>query len=106
MLLPNAQCAPPCWWEIIPGQTTVETATTFFTVRGLPWSGYRVTTPLRTLLDVAASPLSQEHLDKAVVQALERGMVRRAALETAPCAPTARQRLAQALASAPRVTEL
>ncbi len=69
-------------------------------------AGYRVTTPLRTLLDVADSPLSQEHLDKAVAEALERGMVRRQALETAPCMPTARQRLAQALASAPRVTEL
>ncbi|MEJ5312638.1 MAG: type IV toxin-antitoxin system AbiEi family antitoxin domain-containing protein [Anaerolineae bacterium] len=69
-------------------------------------TGYRVTTPLRTLLDVADSPLSQEHLDKAVSQALERGMVRRAALETAPCTPTARQRLTQALASAPRITEL
>ena len=69
-------------------------------------AGYRVTTPLRTLLDVADSPLSQEHLDKAVAQALERGMVRRTALETASCAPTARQRLAQALESAPRLTEL
>jgi len=69
-------------------------------------TGYRVTTPLRTLLDVADSPLSQEHLDKAVVQALDRGMVRRAALETAPCKPTARHRLAQALEAAPRCTEL
>ena len=37
MLLPNAQCAPPCWWGIIPGQTTVETAETLFTARGLSW---------------------------------------------------------------------
>lgn len=47
MLLPNAQCALPCWWEIIPGQTTVETATTFFTVRGLPW--YHFKSPSREL---------------------------------------------------------
>ena len=36
--------------------------------------GYQVTTPLRTLLDVADSPLSQEHLNRAVWDALERGL--------------------------------
>lgn len=50
--------------------------------------GYRVTTPLRTLLDVAASPLSAEHLGVAVAQALAWGLVReralRAALAAAP----------------------
>lgn len=45
--------------------------------------GYRVTTPLRTLLDVAASPLSLEHLEAATSEALERGLVRRRALEEA-----------------------
>lgn len=68
-------------------------------------AGYRVTTPLRTLLDVADSPLSQEHLDQAVTQALERGMVHRTALETARCTPAAHQRLAQALELAPRLGE-
>jgi predicted transcriptional regulator of viral defense system len=45
--------------------------------------GYRVTTPLRTLLDVAASPLSLEHLEAATIEALERGLVRRRALAEA-----------------------
>lgn len=55
--------------------------------------GYRVTTPLRTLLDVAASSISPEHLEAATVQALERGLVMR-------------KRLAKALQRAPeRVRE-
>ena len=45
--------------------------------------GYRITTPLRTLLDVAASPLSVEHLEAATSEALERGLVRRRALDEA-----------------------
>jgi len=45
--------------------------------------GYRITTPLRTLLDVAVSPLSLEHLEAATSEALERGLVRRRALEEA-----------------------
>jgi predicted transcriptional regulator of viral defense system len=45
--------------------------------------GFRVTTPLRTLLDVAAAGVSQEQLDKAVSDAVGRGLVRRAALEAA-----------------------
>ena len=63
-------------------------------------TSYLVTTPLRTLLDVADSPLSQEHLNKAVRDALERGLVRRHLLETAPCTPEARRRLDQALVAA------
>ena len=39
--------------------------------------GFRVTTPLRTLLDVSAGATSQEQLEKAVSEALERGLVRR-----------------------------
>lgn len=50
--------------------------------------GYRVTTPLRTLLDVGASGISPEHLGAATVQALERGLVMR-------------RRLAKALQRAP-----
>ena len=60
-------------------------------------TGYRVTTPLRTLLDVADSPLSQEHLNRAVRDALERGLVRRRLLETVPCSSEVRRRLEQAL---------
>jgi predicted transcriptional regulator of viral defense system len=63
-------------------------------------TGYQVTTPLRTLLDVAGGPLSQEHLDKAVRDAFERGLVRRRLLETATCSPAARRRLDQALIAA------
>jgi predicted transcriptional regulator of viral defense system len=63
-------------------------------------TGYRVTTPLRTLLDVSSSPLSQEHLNKAVRDALERGLVHRRLLETVPCSPDARRRLDQALTTA------
>ena len=63
--------------------------------------GYRVTTPLRTLLDVALSPLSQEHLDAAVSDALERGLVRRSQLENASYPLEARRRLARALSAVP-----
>ena len=37
--------------------------------------GYRLTTPERTLLDAAAGDLSQEQLDIAVADALDRGLV-------------------------------
>lgn len=46
--------------------------------------GYRVTTPLRTILDIARSPrVSPEHLETAVAEALERGLVRRKRLRRA-----------------------
>ena len=41
------------------------------------WS---VTTPLRTLADVASGDLSQEHIDQAVADALERGLLTRRTL--------------------------
>ena len=47
------------------------------------WEGLAVTEPLRTLLDVAASTLSPEHLEAATLEALDRGLVRRAALAKA-----------------------
>ena len=62
-------------------------------------NGYQVTSPLRTLLDVADSPLSQEHLNAAVRDALDRGLTRRFLLEAAPCSPKVRSRLNQALAA-------
>lgn len=37
-------------------------------------SGFRVTTPLRTVLDVATTDLSQEHVDRAVVDAVRQGL--------------------------------
>ena len=60
--------------------------------------GYLVTTPLRTLIDVAGSALSQEYLDAAVKEALERGLVRRSVLGSVRCEPAARRRLDRALA--------
>jgi predicted transcriptional regulator of viral defense system len=40
-------------------------------------TGFRVTVPLRTLLDVAANGVAEEQLQKAVADALARGLVRR-----------------------------
>jgi len=40
-------------------------------------AGFRVTTPQRTLLDVAAGRVPQEQLEKAVAEALSRGLVRK-----------------------------
>jgi len=65
-------------------------------------TGYRVTTPLRTLLDAVRSSLSQEHVNRAVSDALQRGLVTRRLLETAPGAPDGRDRLNRALAAAQR----
>lgn len=45
--------------------------------------GYRITTPLQTLLDAAASPLSPEHLAAATRDALNSGLVHRQVLDTA-----------------------
>ncbi len=45
--------------------------------------GFRVTTPLRTIVDVAQSGVSTEQLGKAVAEALDRGLVRRTKLEQA-----------------------
>jgi predicted transcriptional regulator of viral defense system len=43
-------------------------------------AGFRVTTPLRTLLDVAVDGISREQLEKAVDETLTRGLVRRTQL--------------------------
>jgi predicted transcriptional regulator of viral defense system len=55
--------------------------------------GYRVTTPFRTLLDVAEGGVSQEHLEKAVAEALSRGLVRK-------------NKLAEAARNSPRLHRL
>ncbi len=55
--------------------------------------GFRVTTPLRTLLDAAEGGVSQEQLEKAVAEALERGLARE-------------RRLAEAVRSHPRLDRL
>lgn len=55
--------------------------------------GYRITTPLRTLLDVATVGISPEHLDDAVHDALQTGLVMRSELLNAITdAPTDVQR--------------
>lgn len=62
--------------------------------------GWRVTTPLRTLVDVAGGDLSQEQIDLAVTQALERGLTTRRAIlrRTADESPRAALRLERSLA--------
>lgn len=61
--------------------------------------GVRVTTPLRTLLDLSSSSLSPEHLEQAVQQAISRGMVTRDKLQTAmqQLPEKSQQRLTKAL---------
>ncbi len=61
--------------------------------------GYSLATPRRTLVDVAAAPLSQAHLNRAVADALGRGLVLAADLMSAPAADLAAGRLRQALAT-------
>ena len=62
--------------------------------------GFLVTTPLCTLLDVADSALSPEHLAAALRSALDRGLVRRSRLEEAQTPAKARRRLAEAMMAA------
>ncbi len=62
--------------------------------------GFQVTSPLRTLLDVAADEgISEEHLRRAVVEALERGLVRKASLAAAAKKLPAAHRLSRVLGS-------
>jgi predicted transcriptional regulator of viral defense system len=67
------------------------------------WEGLRVTTPLRTLIDLAdEGRFGREQLGRAVEDALARGAVRRNQIEAAlrePDAPASRARLAEALAA-------
>jgi predicted transcriptional regulator of viral defense system len=64
--------------------------------------GYRVTTPLRTLLDAAASPISQEHINSAVQDALDKGLIRYRLLARIKAAPGVQSRIEQALAASDR----
>ena len=59
--------------------------------------GFRVTNPLRTLLDIAAGTTSQEQLEKAVAEALNRGLVRRNKLAEVIRSTTGMDRLERAL---------
>jgi predicted transcriptional regulator of viral defense system len=60
--------------------------------------GFRVTGPLRTLLDAAASDVPEEQLQKAVADALARGLVRRNKLLKAAKKSPRSQRLLRILA--------
>ena len=63
--------------------------------------GFRVTTPLRTLLDVGAGDsVPQEQLNRIVRQALDKGLVRRPKLVAAIKGHPAETRRSQALRSA------
>lgn len=65
-------------------------------------AGYTVTTPLRTLVDIAAGDLSQEIVDAAVADALREGLVTRRRLlrRTADAAARPALRMERALAKA------
>ena len=63
--------------------------------------GFSVTTPLRTLLDIAADEtVSEEHVQRAVVESLERGLIRRSKLEAAIKKTPQAKRLFKSLATA------
>jgi hypothetical protein len=60
-------------------------------------AGFRVTTPLRTLIDGATGGVSQEQLVKAMREALSRGLVRRSNLIAAVRSHPGLKRLMPAL---------
>jgi predicted transcriptional regulator of viral defense system len=62
--------------------------------------GYRVTTPLRTILDAAASPATWGYLPDAVYDALQRGLVRSSQLLTADATKEAKKRMRFAVEAA------
>lgn len=62
--------------------------------------GYRVTTPQRTLIDIAATPASWPFLEPAVRDALRRGVVRRSQLLDANLSEDAHLRLVAAVNAA------
>ena len=66
--------------------------------------GFNVTAPLRTLINVADGPFSQDLLEDAVRDALRRGMVRRSQLLSAKLSKQAKAKL-QAAVEATETTE-
>lgn len=90
---------PPGFRRQLPSTTVLHRAT----LQPCDWEereGYRLTTPLRTLLDIAESPTSWPFLDAAVRDARERGLVLRRQLAEARVSPQARAHLDAALAAA------
>ena len=61
--------------------------------------GFRVTTPTRTVLDLAAAPLAEDQFAKVLHNALYSGLVRRKRLSGATLPDEARRRIARALAT-------
>jgi predicted transcriptional regulator of viral defense system len=62
-------------------------------------TGFRVTTPLRTLLDVSAGATSEEQLENAVREAMGRGLVRRKKLAEAAHGDSRHARIGRILES-------
>ena len=67
--------------------------------------GFLVTTPLRTIKDLANSELSPEHLMKAIHDALNRGVIRKRQLEQNGMSPWGRKRLDEAVRAVSEVRE-
>lgn len=65
--------------------------------------GFSVTTPLRTLHDAAASPLSPDLFEGAVRDALRRSLVQRRQLLSIQASPVVRNKLKMAVEAAERV---
>jgi len=61
--------------------------------------GFRTTTPTRTVLDLAASPLAEDHFAKVLRDALRSGLVRRKHLASAELTDETRRRIERALAT-------
>lgn len=69
---------PPSFRKASPPATVVLHKAVLATGDVQEATGFRVTSPLRTLLDVASEPsFSREQLDKALAEAVERGLVQR-----------------------------
>ncbi len=67
-----------------------------------PRLGFQVTTPLRTILDVAADEgISEEHLQQAIAQAVNRGLVRKMVLRENAAKLPPNNRLSRTLALMP-----
>jgi predicted transcriptional regulator of viral defense system len=83
-LLPaNLHLTVPSSFRKVPPEGVVLHKGTFKEGEVKERSSFRITSPLRTLLDIAVSHVSPEHVEQAVTEAVERGLVRRKVLEEA-----------------------
>ncbi|HEV2238545.1 MAG TPA: hypothetical protein VGR57_17945, partial [Ktedonobacterales bacterium] len=93
--------APPGFRRHLPSEIILHRAL----LQPVDWEerdGYRVTTPLRTLTDIAATPASWPALEPAVRDALRTGMVRRRQLLAAELPEAAYARLMAAMEASDR----